>query len=213
MFLPYLNALHSLDCGQDTGFGLVNWYVTRVQCPLKYLRVPINDISQLVHLISRETLSTTLEQLYVTMRNDHMRRDNSLPTGLALPSMINLHTFTLVQSIFAISRIQWSVIELLTTPNVMPRLRRMNLAIFISVNELDSINRSALFIDDRQIDIQFAFITDHTSLSNEVADNLPRGSRFHPREIVGVTCVLSHLLQNYRQMTNVNCYVSICVIK
>ena len=50
-FLPHLNCLRSLDCGQDTGFGLVYWYVTEVECPLQYLRVPINDIPQLLHLI------------------------------------------------------------------------------------------------------------------------------------------------------------------
>lgn len=211
--MPHLNALRSLDCGQDTGFGLVGWNITRVQCPLKYLRVPINNLSQLAHLISTETLSTTLEQLHVTMRNDHMRRENSLPTRLVLPSMINLHTFTLVQSIFGSSKIEWSTIESLTAPNIMPVLQRMNLAVFISVNELESINRSSLFMDDRKIDIQFAFIIDDTSICNEVGNNLPRGSRFRPREIVGVTCVVSHLLQNYREMTNANCYVSICFIK
>ena len=92
--LTHLNALRSLDCDQDTGFGLVHWNVTRIECPLQYLRVPINDISQLTHLISRETLSTTLEEFHVTMRNDH--DNNSLPKQLVLPWVINLHTFTLV---------------------------------------------------------------------------------------------------------------------
>ena len=69
---PHLNRLHSLDCGQDTGFGLVHWNITRIESPLQYLRLPINDISQLTHLISTETLSTTLEEFHVTMRNDHV---------------------------------------------------------------------------------------------------------------------------------------------
>ena len=53
---------------------------------------------------------------------------------------------------------------------------------------------------------------DHRSLSNKLGDHLPHGGRFHPREIVGVTCVVSYLLEDCRRMTNVNCYVSICVL-
>ena len=162
--LPHLNCLRSLDCGQDTGFSLVYWYVTKVECPLQYLRVPINDIPQLLHLISNKTFSMTLEEMHVTMRNDHIRRENcSLPKQFELPWMSNLHTFTFVQSIFGKSRFEWTTIELVTASNVMAVLRRMNLAMFININEVDSINRSALFIDYRQIDIQFAFIVDESS--------------------------------------------------
>ena len=144
------------------------------------------------------------------MRSDHVRRDNcSLPKEFELPRMSNLHTFTFVQSIFGKSRFEWATIELLTASNVMPVLRRMNLAMFININEVDSINISALFIDYRQIDIQFAFILDDTPFSNKLGDHLPHGSHFHSREIVGVTCVVSRLLENDRQRTNINSYVSI----
>ncbi|CAF4191651.1 unnamed protein product [Rotaria magnacalcarata] len=184
--LPHLNALCSLDLGQDTGFGLTNWYITTIQCPLNYLRVSMTHIPHLCHVMSRETLSTTLEQLHVTMRSQHVRRKNSLPKGLVLSKMINLHTFTLVQSIFyRSSRIEWSTIESLTASNVMPALRRMDLAIFITVDDLDCINRSSLFMDDRRIDIQFAFIIDDTSRGNQLSHYVPHGSRFHPRQIVG----------------------------
>ncbi|CAF2213932.1 unnamed protein product [Rotaria magnacalcarata] len=182
--LPHLNALCSLDLGQDTGFGLTNWYITTIQCPLNYLRVSMTHIPHLCHVMSRETLSTTLEQLHVTMRSQHVRRKNSLPKGLVLSKMINLHTFTLVQSIFyRSSRIEWSTIESLTASNVMPALRRMDLAIFITVDDLDCINRSSLFMDDRRIDIQFAFIIDDTSRGNQLSHYVPHGSRFHPRQI------------------------------
>ncbi|CAF0720241.1 unnamed protein product [Rotaria sp. Silwood1] len=69
--LPHLSALCSLDLGQDIGLGLTNWYITTIQSPLNYLRVPMEDIPHLCHVISRETLSTTLEQLHVTMRGLH----------------------------------------------------------------------------------------------------------------------------------------------
>lgn len=213
--LPHLNVLRSLDCGQDTGFGLVHWNITRIECPLQYLRVPINDISQLTDLISRERLSTTLEEFHVTMRNDHVIKDkNNYPKGIFLPSMMNLHTFTLVQSIFSECRIAWSTIELLTSSDVMPVLQRMNLSIFINDNELDSIKRSSLFFDDdRRIDIQFAFIIDRSLFSNKLDDHLPHGNRFHQRELVGVTCVINHLFGDYHRMTNVNSYVSIFVFR
>ncbi|CAF2749440.1 unnamed protein product [Rotaria sp. Silwood2] len=181
--LPHLSALRSLDLGQDIGLGLTNWYITTIQSPLNYLRVSMNDIPHLCHVISRETLSTTLEQLHVTMRNAHVGRENSLPNGLVLSKMINLHTFTLVQSIFSYDRIEWSTIESLTAPNVMPVLRRMNLAIFITVGHLNCINRSSLFIDDRRIDVQFAFIIDDTSLGIQLSHHVLHGSRVYPRQI------------------------------
>ncbi|CAF5018562.1 unnamed protein product [Rotaria sp. Silwood1] len=183
--LPHLSALRSLDLGQDIGLGLTNWYITTIQSPLNYLRVSMQDIPHLCHVISRETLSTTLEQLHVTMRSLHVIRENSLPKGLVLSKMINLHTFTLVQSIFSYNRIEWSTIESLTAPNVMPVLRRMNLAIFITVDDLYCINRSSLFIDDRRIDVQFVFIIDDTSLGIQLSHHVPHGSHFHPRQIVG----------------------------
>ena len=65
--LPHLSALRSLDLGQDTEIGLPNWRVTTIQCPLNYLRVPLQHMTQLYHVLSIETLSTTLEQLHVAM--------------------------------------------------------------------------------------------------------------------------------------------------
>ncbi|CAF2741016.1 unnamed protein product [Rotaria sp. Silwood2] len=190
-----------------TGFGLTNWYITTIQCPLNYLRVSMEHIPHLCHVMSRETLSTTLKQLHVTMRSENTRRKNSLPKGLVLSKMINLHTFTLVQSIFyTSSRVEWSTIKSFTAPNVMPVLRRMDLAIFITVDDLDCINRSSLFMNDRRIDIQFAFIIDDTSLGNQLSHYVPHGSRFHPRQIVGVTCVISCLSRNYQELTNISCY-------
>ncbi|CAF3414060.1 unnamed protein product, partial [Rotaria socialis] len=173
--LPHLSALRSLDLGQDTGFGLTTWNITTIQSPLNYLRVSLEHIPRLCHVITRDTLSTTLEQLHVTLRSSHVREKNSIPKELVLSKMINLHTFTLVQSVFTFiyNRIEWSTIESLTAPNVMPVLRRLNLAILIAIDDFDCINRSSLFIDDRRIDIQFALIIADTSLGNELRYSLP----------------------------------------
>ncbi|UJR34896.1 hypothetical protein I4U23_027674 [Adineta vaga] len=147
--LPHLNVLRSLDFGLgiDTGFPL--WHVTTIECPLNYLRMPLQDIKQLCQLMSLEKPSITLKELHVAMRYLCPGGWNDLPYGLALSKMINLHSFSLVQSIFTENRIAWSTIEFLTAPNVMPVLRQMNLVFFITIKELKCINESTLFNDDR----------------------------------------------------------------
>ncbi|CAF1028777.1 unnamed protein product [Adineta steineri] len=204
--LPHLNALRSLDLGQGIDLGLPLWHVTTIECSLNYLRIPLQHIKQLCQVMSLEKLSTTLEELHVGMRSLDAGAHNDLPDELVLSKMINLHSFSLVQSIFTDNRIEWSTIEILTTANVMPVLRKMNLILFISLDDVDCIKKSALFTDNRQIDIQFAFIMDENSLATQLSEYIPHGSRFHPREIVGITCMASCLTTEDRQMTNLNCY-------
>ncbi len=211
--LPHLISLRSLDFGQETGFGLTNWQVTTIHSPPKYLRVSLTDTAHLFHVVSAERLSTTLEQFHVTLRSMDSMYENISPKELELPPMMHLHTFILILSIFSQSRIKWSTIELLTAPKVMPVLRRINLAIFITMDDLDCMNRSLLFNDDRQIDVQFAFIIDSSSLGIQLSHQMPRGSHFHPREVIGVTCVVSWLFLKDQQPTNRNCYVSIVLMR
>ena len=179
-----------------------------VPCRLSYLRAPLKDMTNLCHVISTETLPRTLEQLHLTLRNLGVGHCYSLPKELILPKMNQLHTFTLAQSIFAESRIQWSTIELLTRPNVMPCLRRLKLAMFLTVDDLARLNGSSLFTFDRQIDVQFAFIVDDDSLGTLLSDYIPHGSRFHPRQLVGATCVVRSLTERSRRMGHVDFYVS-----
>jgi hypothetical protein len=210
--LPHMNALRSLNLGQDIGAGLPIWNITSIQCPLNYLRIPLQHITQLCQVMSNETLSTTLEQLHVAMRSLYQGTRNHLPIQLVLPKIINLRKFSLVQSIFSDNRIEWSTIESLTAVNVMPELRQVKLTIFITIDDLNSINRSGLFTDDRRIDVQFAFIMDATSLAFHLSQDVPHGSRFHPRKIVHATCVVSCLTPEYGELTNINCYVSNLVL-
>lgn len=139
-------------------------------------------------------------------------RKNSIPKRVVLSKLINLHTFTFVQSISSYNIFEWSIIESLTAPNVMPVLRRMNLAIFLYADDLNRINRSPLFSDDRQVDVQFAFIINDYPLGVQLKHRIPNGSRFHPRQIVGITCDRSWLMREYRGLTNINCYVSNFII-
>ena len=170
--------------------------------------MPLQNVTHLCDVISTETLPQTLEQLHVTLRNMNTRRRYVLLKEMILPTMSQLHTFTLVQSIFADGRIQWSTIEFITGPNVMPCLRRLKLAMFLAVDDLARLNGSSLFTVDRQIDVQFAFIVDDNSLGTLMSDHVPHGSRFHPRQLVGATCVVRSLTESSWRMDHVDCYVS-----
>jgi len=87
----------------------------------------------------------------------------------------------------------------------------MNLAIFITVNDLNYINGSLLFTDDRQIDVQFAFIIDNAFRGVQRIHQMPHGSRFHPRQVVGVTCVVNWVSPEYQESIDINCFVSIFI--
>ena len=207
--LPHLVSLRSLDLGQDTGMGLASSKVTMVHSRLTYLRISLQDVAHLYHIMSSKTLSTTLEQFHVTLRCVDPECEKFLPDDLELPSMLNLHTFTLVQTILSDNRIDWSTIESLTAQNHMPVLRRLNLAIFIPMDDFYMIKRSFIFTDDRRVDVQFAFIVDDLSSGVERSDQVPNGSRFHPRQVVGATCVVSDLSPRNRHLPDINCHVSI----
>ena len=86
--LPQLKALRSLDLGQDTGFGLTNWRIATIQSPLNYIRISMLNIPYLCHVMSTESLSTTLEQLRVTMRSIESRRENMIPKELVCTTPI-----------------------------------------------------------------------------------------------------------------------------
>ena len=203
-----MTSLRSLDLGQDTGIGLVSPHITMIHNRLTYLRVSLQDAADLYHVMSSATLSTTLEQLHVTMRAIEFLREKILPKGLKLPVMMNVQTFTLVQTIFSINRIEWSTIESFTASDHMPVLRRVNLTTLITVDDLSHVKESLLFTDDRRIDVQFAFIVDSDSFDIQLSHQVPHGSHSHPRQVVGVTCVVSGLSLQHHQSINNNCYVS-----
>ena len=209
--LPHLTSIRLLDLGQDTGNGLISPELTMIHNRLTYLRVSLQDIAHLYHVMSSKTLPTTLKQFHATMRHKNPMCDRLLPEDLILPPMINLHTFTLVQTILSYNRYEWSTFEYITAPDHMPVLRRVNLAIFTTIDELDQINSSLLFTDDRRIDVQFAFAIDDDSLGIQLSHQVPHGSRFHPRQVVGVTCVVSELCSYHEHSTDMNCYVSIFI--
>jgi hypothetical protein len=106
--------------------------------------------------------------------------------------MVNLHTFTLVQTFFSVLKIEWTDFEILTSSNVMPILRRANVSLFINTNDLSCIGSTPLFTDHRHVDVHFAFNLINCPQYIKVTPYIPRGNRFHPREIVGATFVVNH---------------------
>ncbi|CAF1582923.1 unnamed protein product [Rotaria sp. Silwood1] len=71
--------------------------------------------------------------------------------------MINLPTFALVQTFFSMLTIEWTVFEILTSSNVMPVGRRVNVSLFININDLNCISLSGFFTDHRPVNVHFAF--------------------------------------------------------
>ncbi|CAF1388268.1 unnamed protein product [Rotaria sordida] len=106
--------------------------------------------------------------------------------------MINSHTFSLVQTFFSMLTIEWTVFEILTSSNVMPVLRRANVSLFININDLNCISSSGIFTDHRHVDVHFAFNLLNCPPYTKVTPCIPRGNRFHSREIVGATFVVNH---------------------
>ncbi|CAF1433727.1 unnamed protein product [Adineta ricciae] len=100
----------------------------------------------------------------------------------------------------------WVMIEYLTAPDMMSVLRQMTLILFITINGLHCVNKSALFADNRQVDAQFAFVTEENCRAIELSEEIPNGSRFRPRETVRVTYTIRWLNRKYEHMTNLDCY-------
>ena len=138
--------------------------------------------------MSTELLSNTLEQLHVRVVDGDLHDDFPLES---LIQMKHLHTFTLAQDYLTSHPISSTTIEELVNMNVMPVLRRLNLAILVRVDELNRIGRFLRFNDQRRVMVHFALMTCYHRSHRKFTDLLPRGSIHHPREIVGVTYVVA----------------------
>ncbi|CAF1550829.1 unnamed protein product, partial [Adineta ricciae] len=199
------NDIFQPDLGLSIDTGLPLWHPT-IENALNYLCIPLQHVKHLCQLMSLEKLSTTLQELHVAMRSFHDPGHDNVRYRPVLCKMINLHSFSFIQSIYTDNGIKWSDIEYLTSQNVMPVLRQMKFILFITAADLDSINRSTLFTDDRQIDIQFAFIMDENSFASQLNENVPNGSRFHRRQTVGITCTKRVLTREWQHLTDLDCY-------
>ncbi|CAF1582214.1 unnamed protein product, partial [Didymodactylos carnosus] len=162
-----------------------SWPITTCIAPLTYLCLGLRSMDILVRLISTPSLSNTLRQLHVKLCNNTFNTQTTISTTNLSIRMVNLHTFTLVQNFFSELTIKWTVFEILTSSNVMPILRRTNVSIFININDLNRVSSSPLFTDHRHVDVNFAFNLINCLQYIKMTQYIPRGNRFHPREIVG----------------------------
>ncbi len=206
VLLIRLPALRSLDLGIEY-YG-TSWPITTAIVPLTYLRLFLPRMNSLLRLLSTPPLSDTLKQLHVKVGNSHFDTHSPVLKSDLSIQMVNLHTFTLVQGFFSALTIEWTVFEILTSPKVMPVLRRANVSIFLNINDLNRIGSSSLFTDHRHVDVHFAFHLINYPQYSQVTQYIPRGHFFHPREIVGATLLVNHWTSKSKWLTSSDPFVS-----
>ncbi|CAF4341721.1 unnamed protein product, partial [Rotaria sordida] len=84
----------------------------------------------------------------------------------------------------------------------MPVLPRANVSIFININDLNRISSSPLFTDHRHVNIHLAFNLINCPQYIKVIQYIPRGNRFHSREIVDATFVVNHFSDRSKWVTD-----------
>ncbi|CAF4055709.1 unnamed protein product [Rotaria sordida] len=184
-----LPTLQSLDLGMETSFDLHGWPFKMIQAPLTYLKISLGRTHLLIDIFSTKPLSSTLQQLHIKISDFCGDMYFSLRDKDFLPRMESLHTFTFVKSLKWHSSEEWTLVNVLTASKVMPVLRRMNFSIVIDINDLNQMNHSALFDDDRHIDVHYVFMISDNREHFEVNQYVPHGSLSHSRKIVSATFI------------------------
>ena len=191
ILLHYLPNLRTLDLGFDSSHFIMDWDTTPVRAPLTYLRVTLHCIEDLLAIMATRSLSTTLRHLHVKLRDsswDIRLRGSEMKIAFRMSSLC---TFTFVKALHWQFSDEWSFIDVLTSFTVMPVLQRAKLIVAIDESDLNWIDRSALFNDNRRVDVQFAFILNDDRSYPDLDRRIPRGSRSHPRWVVSTTFVKS----------------------
>ncbi|CAF1006048.1 unnamed protein product [Rotaria sordida] len=204
--LCYLPTLQSLDLGMETSFYLHKWPFKTIQTPLIYLKISIARTLDVIDILSTNPLSHTLKQLHIKMPDFCGYRSFSSFDKNILPRMESLHTFTFAKSFKWHSSEEWSFVNVLTTYNVMPMLRRMNFSLVIDVNDLDQMTNSPLFNDDRHINVHYAFIIHDNRQHCELNQHVPRGSLSHRRQIASATFISEYWPADETFMTHKEIY-------
>jgi hypothetical protein len=169
-------------------------------------------MDDLGRIMSTQQLSYALRQLHVTIGHAHFRNNCTTSTPPPLIPMVNLHTFTLLQSFVSEGKFGWTCIEILTSSKVMPALRRANVSAFVNDNDLNRIGSLSLFSDHRHVDVHFAFSLINCPQYIEMTQYIPRGHHFHPREIVGATFLVNHWSDTSEWIIDGDPFVSHCPV-
>ena len=136
-------------------------------------------------------LSATLRQLHVKLRDSGRDDDFRVSEMKITFRMSSLRTFTFVKSLYRQYPEEWTLVDRLTSPAVMPVLQRAKLIVAIALTDLNRIERSALFNDRRPVDVQYAFILNDDLSHNIIDQRILRGSRADSRPVASATFVRS----------------------
>jgi hypothetical protein len=189
ILLRHLPALRSLDLGFHSSHFILVWNIAYVQAPLTYLRITLLNVSTLLDIMATRSLSTTLRQLHVKICDVGVDRTFRVSDINISFSMSSLRTFTFVKPLLNQFDNEWRFVDALTSYQVMPMLQRANIIVAITVADLDQINQSMLFNDDRLVDVHYAFILNDNLSHIDLNKRIPCGSRSHPRLIASATFV------------------------
>jgi hypothetical protein len=162
--------------------------------------------------MSTVPLSETLEQLHVKLSDCNGTFGFNFPTPDQLARMDRLHTFTFTKSFSWKLNTEWTLVEMLTSKNVMPVLRRANLAIVLTVIDLDRMRQSSIFSDFRCVDIHFALCIHGPYQYIKMRDFIPCGSHSHPKQVMYSAFTIKHWYDMaYYIRPDLN-YVSKCLV-
>lgn len=199
----HLPMLHSLDLGLKPTFFLHIWLLKRIEASLTYLRVTTSTIITITQLMSCQPLRHTLKQFHVKLSDASAIPYPDISCTRYLPRMEALHTFTFVKSFQWHFKEEWTVLDIFSSSNVMPILRRINFSIVIDMDDLYQMNRSSLFTDYRHVDVHYAFIVNDTESQSELLKYVPSGSQSYPRQIAGASFI-SRCYHNDQPLTTSN---------
>lgn len=152
---------------------------------LTFLRIVLDNPYDILRLMLTRPLSKTLKHLHITLTDIPSDFDFCLPNKDGLVSMVQLETFTLVKSFLWKLKNELTFIDMLTSADIMPMLRRIKLAITLNNDELNRIKQCSIFNDYRSVDVHFVLCVNEFYTNMQLKKLIPYGSRSFPREVMG----------------------------
>ena len=165
----------------------MDWRIAPVQVPLTHLRITVHTRVELLRIMATKPLCYTLRQLHVKTRDRGAMRTFQLPDVDASLSMPSLQTFTFMKPLYYESTEEWAFIDMLTSSQVMPVLKRIHFIVAIAISDLDRIAQAMILNNDRHVDVHYAMLLNDNQCHTELTKRVPHGSRSHPRSIASAT--------------------------
>lgn len=186
----------------------MDWRIAPVQVPLTHLRLTVDDRVELLRIMATKPLCSTLRQLHVKIRDQNVIGTLHLSEVDVSLSMPSLHTFTFMKPLYHETIEEWAFIDTLTSSQVMPVLKRIHFIVAIRISDLEKIDQSMIFNDDRNVDVYFAMLLNDNQCHAELTERIPRGSRSHPRSIASTTYYRNMSDYDWKQKLPVHLSVS-----